>query len=66
MWPRTRDLTQELPALVEELHRRAIRVTRVAFNPHHRGPRCGSWPRTAEPSASAGPEPRPASAQHDR
>src|SRR5918998_777354 len=32
-WPRTRDLTQELPALVEELHRRGIRVTRVAFNP---------------------------------
>jgi hypothetical protein len=32
-WPRTRDLTHELPALVEELQRRGIRVTRVAYNP---------------------------------
>ena len=32
-WPRTRDLTQELPALVEELDRRGIRVARVAYNP---------------------------------
>jgi hypothetical protein len=32
-WPRTRDLAQELPALVEELHRRGIRITRVAYNP---------------------------------
>jgi hypothetical protein len=37
-WPRTRDLTQELPALVEELHRRGIRVTRVAYNPDLWGP----------------------------
>jgi hypothetical protein len=32
-WPRTRDLAQELPPLVEELHRRGIRATRVAYNP---------------------------------
>jgi hypothetical protein len=32
-WPRTADLTDELPALLEELHRRGIRVTRVAYNP---------------------------------
>jgi hypothetical protein len=32
-WPRTRSLTGELPALVEELHRRGIRVTRAAYNP---------------------------------
>ncbi|HEX2291068.1 MAG TPA: DUF5994 family protein, partial [Pseudonocardiaceae bacterium] len=37
-WPRTRDLTQELPALVEELDRRGIRVARVAYNPDLRGP----------------------------
>ena len=37
-WPRTRDLAQELPALVEELHRRGIRVTRVALNPDPWGP----------------------------
>jgi uncharacterized protein DUF5994 len=37
-WPRTRDLAQELPALVEELHRRGIRVTRVAYNPDLWGP----------------------------
>ena len=37
-WPRTRDLTQELPALVEELHRRGIRVTRVTYNPDLWGP----------------------------
>jgi hypothetical protein len=37
-WPRTRDLTQELPALVEELHRRGIRVTGVAYNPDLWGP----------------------------
>ena len=32
------DLTQELPALVEELHRRGIRVTRAAYNPDLWGP----------------------------
>lgn len=32
-WPRTRSLTDDLPALVQELHRRGIRVTRVAYNP---------------------------------
>ncbi|WP_448625306.1 DUF5994 family protein [Geodermatophilus sp. URMC 64] len=32
-WPRSRNLTRELPPLVEELHRRGIRVTRVAYNP---------------------------------
>jgi hypothetical protein len=32
-WPRTRSLGEELPGLVEELHRRGIRVTRVAYNP---------------------------------
>ena len=32
-WPRTRSLSEELPALVQELHRRGIRVTRVAYNP---------------------------------
>lgn len=37
-WPRTRDLNHELPALVEELHRRGIRVTRVAYNPAPWGP----------------------------
>jgi hypothetical protein len=35
-WPRTRSLTEELPGLVQELHRRGIRVTRVAYNP-------GTW-----------------------
>jgi Family of unknown function (DUF5994) len=32
-WPRTRSLSEELPGLVQELHRRGIRVTRVAYNP---------------------------------
>jgi Family of unknown function (DUF5994) len=32
-WPRTSTLTDELPALVEELRRRGIRVTRAAYNP---------------------------------
>jgi hypothetical protein len=32
------DLTQELPTLVEELHRRGIRVTRAAYNPDLWGP----------------------------
>jgi len=32
-WPRTRDLTRELPRLVQELHRRGVRVTRVTYNP---------------------------------
>ncbi|WP_222263143.1 DUF5994 family protein [Modestobacter marinus] len=35
-WPRTSDLAEELPPLVEELHRRGIRVTRVNYNP-------GTW-----------------------
>jgi Family of unknown function (DUF5994) len=32
-WPRTRSLSDELPGLVEELDRRGVRVTRVAYNP---------------------------------
>jgi hypothetical protein len=32
-WPRTRSLGNELPGLVEELHRRGIQVTRAAYNP---------------------------------
>jgi hypothetical protein len=32
-WPRSRDLTHELAPLVEELHRRGVRVTRVAYHP---------------------------------
>jgi hypothetical protein len=32
-WPRTTDLTDELPSLIAELHRQGIRVTRVAYNP---------------------------------
>jgi Family of unknown function (DUF5994) len=32
-WPRTHSLSDELPGLVEELHRRGIRVRRVAYNP---------------------------------
>jgi Family of unknown function (DUF5994) len=32
-WPRTRSLSDELPGLVQELHRRGVRVTRVAYNP---------------------------------
>jgi Family of unknown function (DUF5994) len=32
-WPRTRSLTQELPALIEELHRRGLRMTRAAYQP---------------------------------
>jgi Family of unknown function (DUF5994) len=32
-WPRTRDLNAELAPLLEELGRRGIRATRVAFNP---------------------------------
>jgi len=32
-WPRTRSLSDELPRLVEELDRRGVRVTRVAYNP---------------------------------
>ena len=32
-WPRTRSLSDDLPGLVQELHRRGIRVTRVAYNP---------------------------------
>ena len=31
-WPHSHDLSLELPALVEELHRRGIRVTRVAYH----------------------------------
>ena len=32
-WPRTRSLSDDLPGLVQELHRRGIRVTRAAYNP---------------------------------
>ena len=32
-WPRTRNLSDELPGLVEELQRRGIRVRRVAYHP---------------------------------
>jgi hypothetical protein len=32
-WPRTRSLSDDLPGLVQELRRRGIRVTRVAYNP---------------------------------
>jgi hypothetical protein len=32
-WPRTLSLSDELPGLVRELHRRGIRVTRAAYNP---------------------------------
>jgi hypothetical protein len=32
-WPRTRSLSDELPALITELHSRGIRATRVAYNP---------------------------------
>lgn len=32
-WPRSRSLSDDLPGLVQELHRRGIRVTRVAYNP---------------------------------
>jgi hypothetical protein len=32
-WPRTRSLSDELPGLVQELHRRGIRVTRAAYHP---------------------------------
>jgi hypothetical protein len=35
-WPRSHDLTGELPGLVAELHRRGIRVTRAAYSP-------GTW-----------------------
>lgn len=31
-WPRSRNLSDALPGLVQELHRRGIRVTRVAYN----------------------------------
>ncbi|MEX5717121.1 DUF5994 family protein [Geodermatophilus maliterrae] len=37
-WPRTQDLSQELSGLVEELHRRGIRVTRVGYHPTAWGP----------------------------
>jgi Family of unknown function (DUF5994) len=32
-WPWTRSLSDELPGLVQELHRRGIRVRRVAYHP---------------------------------
>lgn len=32
-WPRTRSLGHELPALIEELRRRGIRVTRAGYHP---------------------------------
>jgi hypothetical protein len=32
-WPRSSDLSEELPALLTELHTRGIRATRVAYNP---------------------------------
>lgn len=32
-WPRTSDLSQELPGLVEELHHRGVRVTRAGYCP---------------------------------
>ena len=32
-WPHSGNLSLELPALVEELHRRGVRVTRVAYSP---------------------------------
>lgn len=34
-WPRSRDLTAELPALTEVLERRWDRITRVTVNPAH-------------------------------
>ncbi len=30
-WPRSRSLTDELPALIVDLHRRGVRISRVAF-----------------------------------
>ncbi len=30
-WPRSRSLTEQLPPLIVELHRRGIRITRVAY-----------------------------------
>src|SRR3712207_6547266 len=30
-WPRSRSLTDELPALIRDLHRRGIRITRVGY-----------------------------------
>ena len=38
-WPRTADPDGELGPLLEELQRRGVRATRVAYNP-------ASWPRT--------------------
>lgn len=32
-WPHSRSLTDELPALITELHRRDLRITRVVYNP---------------------------------
>ncbi len=32
-WPRSPRLAEELPGLVEELHRRGIRVTRITYHP---------------------------------
>lgn len=32
-WPRTRNLSDDLPGLLQELHRPGIRVTRVTYNP---------------------------------
>ena len=46
-WPRTQDLSEELPDLVEELHRRGIRVTRVGYHP-------ASWDPTPRRLAADG------------
>jgi hypothetical protein len=32
-WPHSRNLFHELPALIDELHHRGVRVTRVAYSP---------------------------------
>jgi hypothetical protein len=32
-WPRSRSLTDELPSLITELHRRGLRIARVTYNP---------------------------------
>jgi hypothetical protein len=37
-WPHSSNLSHELPALIEELHHRGVRVTRVAYSPDRWAP----------------------------
>src|SRR4051812_18086664 len=66
-WPRTRNLSDELPGLVRELRRRGIRVTRAAYNPDawETAPAATGSRRPDHPAGMV-PRHRPAAARPDR